>query len=169
MPSALGKRLAKMTPVSSRRAGGKSQRSGRNLPVVVWRYVCTRGMPASRRASSPAAIASWLVMSSASTSFSGTPYSSVKSNEPGRPASLMTSSGSVMTWKLPSPSSDLTTRVMRFSTILRRKRSGMRSMNDSPRRMRRALSGSITDFSAPGNPRPVPLITTEPRGGSLRS
>ena len=57
-----GKADAKMTPVSSRRLSGSIQRSGRNLPVVVLRHVCTSGIPASRNASSPAAIASCVVV-----------------------------------------------------------------------------------------------------------
>jgi hypothetical protein len=42
-------------------------------------------------------------------------------------------------------------------------------MNWSPARIRAAFLGSITGLSAPGSPRPVPLITIDPGGTSLRS
>ncbi len=74
-----------------------------------------------------------------------------------------------MVAKLPLPSLDFTRRTMCLSTIRCRKRAGIKSTNCSPRRMRMALSGSMMDFSAPGRPRPVPLITTEPRGVAFRS
>ena len=41
--------------------------------------------------------------------------------------------------------------------------------NCSPERIRAAFFGSITGFSAPGSPRPVPEITIEPCGTALRS
>ena len=164
-----GNAEAKITPVSSRMPSGSIQRSGRNLPVVVLRHVWTSGIPASRNASMPAAIASCVVVSSASISLSGTPYSADRSKGPGRPASLMTSAVSSIVWKLPLPSSLFTTRVTRLFAICCRKRSGNRSMNCSPRRMRSALAGSMTGFSAPGRPSPVPEITTDPVGASLRS
>ncbi len=62
-------------------------------------------------------MASCVVMSSASISFSGTPYSAARSKEPARPASLITSAGSSMVSKWPLPSSPLTRRVMRLSAM----------------------------------------------------
>ena len=50
-------------------------------------------------------------------SVSGTPYSSSRSKGPGRPASLMTSAVSSIVTKRPLPSSPLTSRVMRRSSI----------------------------------------------------
>ena len=62
-------------------------------------------------------MAIWLVRSSASTSFSGTPYSAARSKEPGRPARRMTSPVFSIVSNRPLPSSPLTTRVIRFETI----------------------------------------------------
>ena len=56
-----GKAEAKITPVSSRSSSGSPQRSGRWVPRWVVLYRITNGMPASRSASKPAAIASCAV------------------------------------------------------------------------------------------------------------
>ena len=71
--SSPGNALAKMMPVRSRMASGSAQPVATGLPVVVWRQVRTRGMPASRRASRPAAKASCVVMSSERTRAGSTP------------------------------------------------------------------------------------------------
>ena len=114
-------------------------------------------------------MAIWVVRSRASISAVGTPYSACRSKLPARPARRMTSEGWSIETNWPLPSSPFTSLIMFLRSIRLRKRSGMRSMNCSPRRMRRTFSGSIRDLLAPGNPRPVPLITIEPSGVALRS
>ena len=60
-------------PVVSRRASGRAQPVATFLPERVSRKVRTMGMPASRRASIPAAKAIWVVMSSAWRSLASMP------------------------------------------------------------------------------------------------
>ena len=62
-----GNALAKITPVRFAKGSGKAQRSGSCRPVEVFRYFRTRGNPASRNASTPAAMARRLAVSRAST------------------------------------------------------------------------------------------------------
>src|SRR5664280_2231852 len=119
----------------------------------------TSGMPASRKASKPAPIASFVTTSSALLRSSSMPYSATTSRAPARAASLMTSLVLSIVWKLPAPSSPLTSRTMFLSTILDRKRDGIRSMNCSPRRILATFMSSKTR-SPPGRPRPAPVTTT---------
>ena len=71
----------------------------------------------------------------------------------------MTSAVSTIVSKLPEPSSSLTTRVMCLSSILRRNRCGIRSMNCSPASSRATFPSSKT-WSVPGRPRAAPVMTT---------
>ena len=68
-----------------RRGAPRAADSGRadSVPLLVFLNVWTSGMPASCRASRPAAIAICDARSSASTSLSGTPYSSAQVERPG--------------------------------------------------------------------------------------
>src|SRR5579864_5404915 len=88
----------------------------------------TRGMPASRSASIPAAMASCVVRSSAPTRSAETPNSFSASKLPARPASLITSSTSLMVSNVGPPLSLFTRRVMFLSSIACRKRAGITSI-----------------------------------------
>ena len=148
-----------MIAVSSRIDSGKSQRSGSCVPRDVVFQRITSGMPASRSASRPAPMASFVARSSAATRSGGIPNCSARSSAAPRAASLMTSLCRSMACIDPEPSSPLTTRTMCLSTIARRKRAGIRSMHCSPRRMRPTLPSSNSG-PPPGRPSAAPVMTT---------
>ena len=152
-----------MMPVSSRMSSGRPHPTGSLDPVLVVLYRRTRGMPASRRASIPAAMARRVTQSRAASRSSGKPNSSTRSRAPARPASLMTSSGSWMVSKRASPLAPFTKRVICRSRIRARSSSGTVPMKPSPRRIRATWSSSKTRVF-PGRPRAAPVIPTRAGG-----
>jgi hypothetical protein len=76
-----------------------------------------------------------------------------------RAASRITSSGSVIVWNEPLPSSLFTTRVMCLSSIAFRKRAGTTSMSSSPPQDAPHV-GVVEHRGVPGNPSAAPVITT---------
>ena len=87
----------------------------------------------------------------------------------GPPASLITSAVSSIVSKRPLPSSPFTSRVTCLSAIPSRKRSGMRSTNCSPRRMRSRVLGVHHRLSAPGQAQPGAGDDDGASGRALRS
>ncbi len=135
--------------------------------MVVVRYRITSGIPASRSASKPAAMASRVASSKARSRSGSTPNSATRSSGACRPASLITSRSLEMVSNDASPDGGLTSRVMCLSSMPRRIRRGMLSMNCSPARIRATLPSSNTR-STPGRPSAAPVMTTgSPRAGAM--
>ena len=116
-------------------------------------------------ASSPAPMASRVVESRALTRSSGTPNSPVRSRAPARPASLMTSAGSVMVSNRGAPSALFRSRVIPLSAMAWRSAAGTGLISCWPASIRDRLSSPNTR-SPPGSPSAVPVITTGPRRGA---
>ena len=159
-----GKHEAKTIPVRSRWIFGTCQfRISRNPPFPT----CSsgvNGIPASRRARSPDAIASWVVMSHAMTILGSMPNSSERSNAPLTPASCGMSSKVVACSMFTEPSRPLMRRLMFLSSRRCLYSSVTSSILVSPRTRRSKTSSSKT-FSPPGRPRLIPVTTY---GSALR-
>ncbi|CAI8284844.1 MAG: Uncharacterised protein [Candidatus Poseidoniaceae archaeon] len=153
-----GKQDAKTMPVRSRWVLGTCQFRIKRSPPFPTCSSGVNGIPASRRARSPDAIASWVVMSHAMTIFGSMPNSLAKSNAPLTPASCGISSKLVACSMLTEPSRPLIRRLM----FLSRRRCLYSSVTSwrqvSPRTSRSNTSSSKT-LSPPGSPRLIPDTT----------
>ena len=115
-------------------------------------------MPASRSASMPAAIASWVSRPRAGIRSASMPNSSPRSNSPARPASLITSAGLSIVSKR-APDSPLTSRVMCLSSISWRIRVGIDI--DPLLAVQDAGDVAVVEHAwCPGRPRAAPVMTT---------
>ena len=153
-----GKHDAKMTPVRSRSDSGKCQLCTKRFPALLICSTATKGRPASFSASSPAAIASEVVMSMASTIFGSIPYCCAKSKWPFFPANWGIKLKSLQGTNSAEPSACLMIRTKSRSNNRCLISSDTSVMKLSPRVIRSNVSGANTS-SIPGRPRLIPENT----------
>mmetsp|Transcript_11235 Transcript_11235/g.12698 ORF Transcript_11235/g.12698 Transcript_11235/m.12698 type:complete len:389 (-) Transcript_11235:548-1714(-) len=145
-----------MTPVSFRMSSGRPNSVGRRLSLPP--TLAVRGIPASRRASSPAATASWYVVSMAFTTAGGMPYSLDRSKSTILEQSWTRELGSVRNFLIRLPSFFWIWKMLSLS-IFSWSDSVSREMKFSPRKTRWKFSASNTERSgcSPfGSPRDTP-------------
>ena len=153
-----GKHDAKMTPVRSRSDSGKCQLCTKRFPALLICSTATNGRPASFSASSPAAIASEVVISMASTIFGSIPYCCAKSKCPFFPANCGIKLKSLQGTNSAEPSACLMIRTKSRSNNRCLISSDTSAMKLSPRVIRSNVSGANTS-SIPGRPRLIPENT----------
>ncbi len=117
-----------------------------------------KGMPASRKASNPAATANCVLMSHATMAFGSIPNSSARSKAPLSPASCGTSPNTVAWSMFTEPSRPLMRRTMFLSSKRCLYSSETSLMQVSPRTNFSKVSSENTR-SIPGRPREIPVTT----------